>query len=141
MTEHDISALSIGAMIGGTGQPERYWEKLLTDLMEDVAQARGGIVSPLCVNVVYQVPGNVLTELKFEGVRTGRYSAKDHHLLIQAALPRDIPDDPDELIGDLLLSAVDAAVQFGRKRKLADDLPEVRAIARTALGRRGSRGA
>lgn len=57
-------------------------------LTVDVANAVQHVESPLNVNVIYQIPGNILKP-DFEGVRTGHYSKEDSSLIVQAALPDD----------------------------------------------------
>jgi hypothetical protein len=123
----EVHALSLGAMVGGTRPSARAWREAVMALSRRVAAARDGVDSPLRVNVVYQVPGEVVP-VTFEGVRTGRYAAGDRHLLVQAALPEQAPDEPEALLIRLLHQAVDAAAAFARKKGLADDLVELREL-------------
>lgn len=123
--------LAIGMMIGGAGSTTARWERAVKTLLERVRHARRGIDSPLRVNVVYQIPGSVIPTIDFVGVRTGRYSAADRHLLVQVALPSELPAEPDTLVFQLLLEAVDAAAEVGRRKGLAADLPALRALVRS----------
>ena len=85
--------LSIGSVVGGATSSNRRWRDAITDLTRAVAEARNGVTSPLNVNVVFQVPGNI-RQPDFHGTRTGRYSRAERLLLIQVALPEDVPPNP-----------------------------------------------
>jgi hypothetical protein len=123
----DVDVLSLGAMVGGTRPSARAWREAVMALARRVAAARNGVDSPLRVNVVYQVPGELIP-VKFDGVRTGRYAPADRHLLVQAALPEELPDEPEAYLITLLQQAIDAAAQFARKKGVADDLVELREL-------------
>lgn len=123
-------ALSIGVVVGGTGQNTREWGDAAMQLARRVKLERVGVDSPLRVNVVYQVPGEVVP-VKFSGVRTGRYSVKERLLLIQAALPATaMTPNAEGILLDLLDAAIDQAGQFAEKKGLTDQpLSELRAVA------------
>ncbi len=123
----DIPVLSVGSVVGGTSASATAWKRAVSSLGLHVQERRAGVESPLRVNVVFQIPGEVL-DVDFSGVRTGRYSSKDKHLLVQAATPAEPPDDPRPLLLGLLADAVSAATEFARRRGLAADLPELRSI-------------
>jgi hypothetical protein len=97
-------------------------------LARQVKALRAGVESPLNVNVVYQIPGEVL-QIDFTGVRTGRYSASKHLLLVQAAVPAEpIPESNDFLLG-LLQSAIEEAERFAVRRRIAEGpLTELREL-------------
>ena len=71
--------------MGGTGREARRWGNEAMDLARRVKALRVGVESPLNVNVVYQVGGDVVP-VGFSGVRAGRYSSADKLLLVQAAV-------------------------------------------------------
>lgn len=123
-------ALSIGVVVGGTGQDARGWGDAVMQLSRRVKSERAGVDSPLRVNVVYQVPGEVVP-VKFSGVRTGRYSAIDRLLLIQAALPETaMPLDAEDILLQLLDAAIEQAGHFAQKKGLTDKpLEALRAVA------------
>ena len=77
--------------------------------------------SLLNVNVIFQVPGNILKP-DFDGVRTGYFSKKESSLIVQAALPEDAPDDVDDYLKRMLDAAVDEAERWAQRRRLAPDL-------------------
>jgi hypothetical protein len=81
-----VHVLSIGSIIGGSTAANRPWRDAVLELMRKVADGREGVASTLNVNVVFQIPGNILKP-DFEGVRTGSFSKKDRHLMVQVALP------------------------------------------------------
>jgi hypothetical protein len=129
VTEETASpaSLSLGVMVGGTGSTAKAWKDAATSLSERVRSLREDVASPLSVNVVFQIPGDVV-QVKFTGVRTGRYSPEDRHLLVQAAVPEGLPADPRPVLVDLLRRSVEEAVRFARKKGLAQDLPSLRGI-------------
>lgn len=124
--DDDVHVLSVGVVLGG---PTRsLWEAPLERLMSRVSELRQGVESSLNVNVVFQVPGSVLAP-DFQGVRTGRYSRRNRHLMVQVALPSAVPDDPDGYLRTTLLAAVDEADTWCTKRHMNVDLSPLRRIA------------
>jgi hypothetical protein len=97
--------LSIGIIVGGPTKSNEAWKVALMRLMNQVILARQDIESPLNVNVVFQVPGSILTP-DFEGARTGSFSKARRLLMVQVALPAEMPTDPDSYLRDCLAIAV-----------------------------------
>jgi hypothetical protein len=124
-----IPALSIGSVEGGSSPSMPRWREGLTRLTIEVAKAAEHVESPLNVNVIYQVPGNIL-QPDFAGVRTGHYAKKDSSLIVQAALPDDAPEDVDGYLKRLLVAAIEEAEQWARRRRIAEDLSALRELAR-----------
>ena len=124
-------------MVGGTTPDANMWKRAVNGLAQRVQAARvGHDTSPLRLNVVYQIPGDVVL-IDFAGVRSGRFSRPDRHLLIQAAVPIDAPSDPEVVLVDLLRQAIAEAERFGHDRGLFQGtLQEVRSIVDTAAGDR-----
>jgi hypothetical protein len=120
MSDSTPSALSVGVVTGGV-RASREWSQAVLGVARRVAELRGDATSPLSVNIVYHIPGEVFTP-DFEGVRTGRYSAKETLLLIQVAIPTEPPTGPrpDALafVLEQLEAAVGLADEFARKREL-----------------------
>ncbi len=81
---------------------------------------REGVESQLNVNVVFQVPGRYL-EPEFDGVRTGRFSKRDAHLLVQVALPAEPPDDAAFYLRTAMVAAVDEAETWNVRRRKGFD--------------------
>lgn len=119
--EEDV--LSIGSVLGGPSA--RAWRESITDLTRRVAEARRGVVSPLNLNVVFHVPGDVL-QPEGEYVRTGRYDARSRLLVVQATVPQAVPDDPAKFLRVRLREAVEVAEAWAKGRQLADDLAALR---------------
>jgi len=123
--------LSIGLVASGSPNGE-VWAAAVKRLGLAVADARSDTTTPLKVNVVFQVAGKY-TDPDFEGVRTGRFNPKTKHLLVQAAVPAsmvaDHAKDPDSTVRALLLQAIDEAEAWARRKHLADDLDDLRALA------------
>jgi hypothetical protein len=130
-----VPALSIGVAVGGTTLEARRWGDAAMELARHVKTLREGVQSPLNVNVVFQVPGEVVS-VDFSGVRTGRYSPKERLLLVQAAVPTDEPTSDSRLVLlSLLQAAIEEAEAFARRRALADGpLEALRSVAAKARG-------
>lgn len=89
MTE-PVYALSIGSVEGGSSAESRQWRDGITRLTQRVAEAREGLAPAVNLNVVFQVPGD-LVRPDFEGVRTGHFSKQQNLLVVQVALPEHNP--------------------------------------------------
>jgi hypothetical protein len=126
----DVPALSIGIAVGGTTPEARRWGDAAMELARHVKALRQGVQSPLNVNVVFQVPGEVVP-VDFSGVRTGRYSPKDRLLLVQAAVPSDeSTSDTRPVLLSLLQAAIEEAEAFAQRRAIADEpLQALRSLA------------
>lgn len=129
--EDPIPALSIGVSVGGTGGDARRWGDAAMDVARRVKELRDGVNSPLRLNVVYHVPGEVVP-VDFVGVRTGTFSRSERLLMIQAAVPTEFPLEGEAALIELLQAALDLAEEFGRdKRVLAEgDFAPVRQIVK-----------
>lgn len=127
-SDESPAPLSIGAVYGGTPAIDEAWMPDIGALMRDVIARREGVTSPLNVNVVFHVDGELLPPVDFQGVRTGRLSRKRMHLMMQAAVPPDPGQERRAVLVKLLRDAVAEAEALARRRKIADGLPEIRAI-------------
>ena len=128
----DVHPLSIGFMVGGPTKANAPWEVALLRLMNQVIAARHGVEAALNVNVVFQVPGSIQSP-DFEGARTGTFSKKDRHLMVQVALPAAVPDDPDTYLRDSLAQAMGEVEQWNAKPNRCFELNPLHDI----LGRLG----
>lgn len=127
MSPPSIPILSIGAVAGGASA-SRAWENAIKRAAQRVIRLREGRSSPLAVNVVYQIPGEVMTP-DFEGVRTGQFSRKDRRLLVQVALPHEPAHDADQEVVDRLSEAIELAEEFARMEAMIEgNLVDLRAI-------------
>lgn len=135
MTEcDDPPVFSIGLALGDRSETNQAWKAVVTKVMNDVADLRAEVQSPLRLNVVFFVEGKLIRN-DFEGVRTGRFSKKGSHLLVQAAIPTEPVGDRREVVLTLLSEAITEAEGFARRRGLAESLDEIRAIAdRVGIG-------
>lgn len=82
--------------------------------------AARNLKSPLKLNVVFQIPGNVLKP-EFSGVRTSTYSKKLAALMVQVALPEEFSEEVPTYIEHVTHLAVDAAARWAVKRGLEFD--------------------
>ncbi len=126
--DEPVEVLSIGSVVGGSTSTNRRWRDAIGELTRAVADARADVASPLNVNVVFQVPGSVV-QPDFEGTRTGRHSKADRLLLVQVALPDEVPDDPDAYLRGALSEAIAEAEEWARRRSIASDLQALRELA------------
>src|SRR5262249_11411991 len=93
-----------------------------------VIALRGDLSSPLAVNVVYQIPGRFL-EPEFEGVRSGRFSRREALLLVQVALPSDVPSNASAEVRRFLRDAIVLAEHFAQQEGMIDgELTDLRAL-------------
>lgn len=127
MTVGAGSALAIGAILGDSDMESMAWSRAIGALSQRVETLSLGLTSPLRVNVVFHVDGK-LAPNEFVGVRTGRFSKGKSLLVVQAAVPPGPGEDRRTVLLRLLDDAVDEAETFARKRRIADDLGEIRAL-------------
>lgn len=125
--DEPVHVLSIGSVEGGSSPWIAIWREALTRLTRRVAESREGISSPLNLNVVFQIPGDLLKP-EFEGVRTGRFSRKEGLLMVQVALPEQPPEDVNAELKGRLMAAVEEAERWARRRRLAGNLTETREL-------------
>jgi hypothetical protein len=126
--ESEIPTLSIGALFGDWNSELRAWDEHIKLLMRQVMDLRSEGGTPLRLNIVFHLDGR-LVPLDFEGVRTGRFSKKNSHLMVQAAVPPGPVDDRRGVLLQLMNAAVDEAEAFARRRRIAEVLHEIRQIA------------
>lgn len=123
----DDPVLYVGSVLGGTAGHTKAWAQAISTVRRRVEAAAPGHESPLRVDVVFHVSGEVVTT-NFTGVRTGRYSASERLLSVQVAVPDRTSDDPEGEIKALLAQAIDTAESYARKKNLSEKLPELRQL-------------
>src|SRR5437870_4813754 len=104
-TDGESVALSLGVVAGGVGSSTKAWTDAVRRVMNRVVELREGVHSPLNLNIVYQIPGEVFHP-DFVGVRTGRWSSHEQLLMVQVALPTESTDDMDSRVILLAREAV-----------------------------------
>jgi hypothetical protein len=122
------AVLSVGAVLGDSDSESLAWRRAIGSLGKQVMGAREGVESPLRVNVVFHVDGKLVPN-EFTGVRTGRFSKSDSHLLVQAAVPAGPVEDRRRVLLALLTEGIREAEAFARERGIAESLDAIRAIA------------
>ena len=125
--DEPVQVLSLGSVVGGTTPTNRAWRDAIRELTRRVIEERTDIDSPLNVNVVFHVPGNVIKP-DFTGARTARFSKKDALLMVQVALPEGVPSDPEGYLKDAARAALDEAERWAESRRIDADLSQLRAI-------------
>jgi hypothetical protein len=125
--DEPVQVLSIGSVVGGATPANRLWRDAIRDLTSRIIEARSEVQSPLNVNVVFQVPGNVISP-DFQGTRTGRFSKQDSLLMVQVALPEQVPEETTTYLKNAIYSAIDEAERWAQGRRKPHDLSHLRAI-------------
>jgi hypothetical protein len=73
------------------------------------------------------------------GVRTGRYSKRDQHLMVQVGIQKEEAKAESaravEVVQSRLLEAIDAAEAWADRRKMVADFGHLRDMARDAISR------
>ena len=126
------AVLSLGAVLGDSGPDSMAWRRAVSSLGKKVVEAREGVESPLRVNVVFHIDGTLVPH-EFEGVRTGRFSSRDSHLLVQAAVPAEATAERNDVLVSLLREAIDEAESFARSRGIAQDLSSIRSLVESVV--------
>jgi len=122
-----VEVLSIGIIEGGSTPANRPWRVALTELTRRVVDARKGVETPLNVNVVFHVPGNILKP-DFNGPRTGSFAKEQRLLMVQVALPEEVPDDPVAYVEAATHGAIDEAARWAERRRVDADPDALHAI-------------
>ncbi|GLQ87715.1 hypothetical protein [Dyella flagellata] len=123
--------LSLGSIIGGSTLANKPWDDAITDLTNRIEEARRGVEAPLNLNVVFQAPGNILKP-EFAGVRTGRFSKSRALLMVQVAVPEEVPSDPIIYLKNAIHAAIDEAGRWATRRKVTIDVSKLRYIVERA---------
>lgn len=123
--------IQIGAILGDSDRESRTWGELIGTISQRVCKAQGGQSSPLKLQVVFHVDGR-LAPNTFTGIRTGRYRAEGHWLSVQAAVPLTGIADKETFLLESLTECVTTAEKYARRKKIAKDLPELRAALKHA---------
>jgi hypothetical protein len=127
MTGNTLPALLIGAVLGDSDTESMAWSHAIGTLSRKAEELSVGLSTPVRVNVVYHVNGRILPN-EFEGLRTGRFDKPNALLVVQAAVPARMPDQPQKLLLELLEAAIVAAEAFAKRKNLADDLSDLRGL-------------
>ncbi|HEX5468917.1 MAG TPA: hypothetical protein VFW80_07705 [Gaiellaceae bacterium] len=123
-----VPPLSVGLVVGGLTPANHLWEEAVKRLGKQIAKRRAGLKTPLNVNVVFHIPGDVLT-LDYDGERTGSFSKRDGTLMVQVAIPDEPPKDVDAEVRRRLLAAMDEAERWATKSGIADNLNSLKDFA------------
>jgi hypothetical protein len=137
MSIDPVPSLLIGAVLGDSDAKSMTWSRLIGALSRDIEQLSIGLSTPVRVNVVYHVDGRAAPN-DFEGVRTGSFNRAKSLLVVQAAVPADIPDEPEGLLLELLGESMVAAESFARQERLSDGLPALRGLVRKVMSKKNS---
>ena len=120
-------ALSLGVVVGGTTSANKPWGNSIRDLSIRIDDARKGVDASLNLNVVFHVPGNMLKP-EFVGVRTGRFSKSRALLMVQVAVPEEVPPDPMSYLKDAVHAAINEAARWAATRKVPIDASKLREV-------------
>lgn len=123
----EIGALAIGTVLGGSTLDNRGWIKAAKELQRDAILARANVSSSINVEVVFQIPGNILAP-DYEGIRTGTYWRSESLLQIQVALPAAAPVDPRSALIRWLWDALDLVDSWAVTKGKSVDTTALRGI-------------
>jgi hypothetical protein len=127
MPDEATEVLSIGSVVGAATPSNAAWREAIRNLTLGVSGARSGVESPLGLNIVFHVPGNILKP-EFTGSRTGTFSRKRALLMVQVALPEETPPDASRHLIDAAHEAIDVAGQWADQRSIGVDVAALHAI-------------
>jgi hypothetical protein len=119
--------LSIGSVVGGATPRNAPWRDAIRNLAVGVKEARSGVQAPLCLNIVFHVPGNILKP-EFSGTRTGTFSRRRALLMVQVALPDEPPPDADRYVISAAHAAISTAGGWAEQRGVDVDVSALHAI-------------
>lgn len=117
----EVGILTFGVLILGSSANSNRWEEVIWDLSRRVDCVAKNVESPLILNIVFHIPGNMLKP-EFSGVRTGTYSKKLAALMVQVALPEELAEDVPAYIKHATHLAIDEAARWAVKRRLEFDV-------------------
>lgn len=108
--------LSIGAVFGGP--EERLADRMIMRLMRavsgEVGQSAAGDIGG--INAVFHVPGSLIPDVGFEGLRDGTFSRERGLLVIQISVPEEIASSDDaECIRQFLFQSLQQANKVAAK--------------------------
>ncbi|RFA12255.1 hypothetical protein B7R22_16640 [Subtercola boreus] len=96
-----------------------------------IVRERPNLRTSLNINVVFHLPGSILTP-EFVGARTGSYRKADDALMVQVALPWEPPEHMNEYLrGKLELALDETDPWITRRKKSQYDLSALREFVRT----------
>ena len=104
--------LFLGAVRGGPEVAGSCFGRLQTKLMNLISDKVGDFEIGSCaaVNVVFHVPGSMLTHIPYEGLRDAKFSRKQKLLMVQVAVPPGIANSEDaETVRNFLLDSLRGA--------------------------------
>jgi hypothetical protein len=132
----EFEGISLGLITGGQNDEAKSWVQPWQEASASISEARGAAISPLALNVVFHVPGNILAP-DYSGLRTGRFTRKDATLMVQVAMHGDgAPTDAVSRLYDLVAEAIELAEEFAIRRKVTSEpLTELRNILTRARAR------
>jgi len=123
--------LSIGAVYGGPKSEYGLIMEFEKRLMCMVSDMRGDFKfgSTAALNVVFHIPGSIIRNLDYEGLRDGKFSRARKLLMIQVAVPKEIAESQDEeaifrFLFDSLREANRIAALYFKKKKIEYSQPK-----------------
>ena len=121
--------LSIGINVGGMTPANHLIHEALGGFMRMVIRERAAYPNEgLRINIVFHLPGPI-SQPDYEGVHATRLDRRTQHLLVVGAVPPDLRfDEVSKYFADVLRKALDEAIGYLRKRKVAISTDVVSAL-------------
>jgi hypothetical protein len=122
-----ITPLSIGAVLGDADAYNTAWKRQIMALSQQLEAVREDVRSPISVNVIFHVDGRLIPN-DFEGLRKGPAARQGRSVQRRRRVPKHVSADQPEILINLLREAVSAAERAGRKKGIAESLPELHSL-------------
>lgn len=132
----NVGVLSIGTVLGGSTVNNRGWVEGTREIQREIVLARDNVSSNINVEVVFHVPGNILSP-DYEGLRTGSYWKSKALLQVQVALPAVAPADPRSALIQLIWDALDVVDSWAATKGKSADTAGLRGIVAKVEGLNG----
>lgn len=109
--------ISIGSIFGGGELAGGKTDRLIRRFCSALPRVQNPDAAD--INIIFHVPGSIVKP-DYQGVRTGRYSAKMRTLMVQVSIPESLMESPElePFLDKSILEAVAAAKDFFGKRKM-----------------------
>ena len=117
--------LTVGTVQGGPEVEHTPFCKFIMKLMDAADRTQTGFPfgSLMALNLVFHIPGSILSDLGYEGLRHAKFSRSQKMLMIQVAVPKEIAASHDmqtirKYVLDCLREANSIAAAFLEKKRV-----------------------
>jgi hypothetical protein len=115
------------SQIDGGAFADKTWTTSVNALCHQLLEIARGYESPMNLDVLFIVPGEVF-QPDFAGLLQQRFRSHQNLLRIEVALTDPPSDDPHGDLHALMGRAIDMAEAYARRKRIADDLRQIREL-------------